>query len=153
MPQIGPGKGDGFDAHEDFGRERVTTDSADRYRFRTPSLRNVALTGPWGHDGAYDALSTVVAHHLAPAEGIEHYDPEQAVLPPRPDLDAIDFVVQSAPHRRAAIAAASELGPVDLTPDQVDALLAFLRALTDPASIDLRKEVPFQVPSGLPVWD
>jgi cytochrome c peroxidase len=66
MPQIGPGKGDGVDGHDDFGRERVTLDMLDRYRFRTPTLRNVALTGPWGHDGAYDSLEAIVRHNLNP---------------------------------------------------------------------------------------
>ena len=46
MPQIGPGKDDGFDGREDFGRQQVTGEPLDRYRFRTPSLRNVTLTGP-----------------------------------------------------------------------------------------------------------
>jgi cytochrome c peroxidase len=45
MPQIGPGKGDGFDAREDYGRERVTGEEADRCRFRTPTSRNGALVG------------------------------------------------------------------------------------------------------------
>ncbi|MCP4202769.1 MAG: cytochrome-c peroxidase, partial [bacterium] len=36
MPQIGPGKGDGFDGREDFGRERVTGRAGQRYMFRTP---------------------------------------------------------------------------------------------------------------------
>ncbi|MGI9434319.1 MAG: cytochrome-c peroxidase, partial [Geminicoccaceae bacterium] len=64
MPQIGPGKNDGFDKTywqatgfagrlEDFGRYRVTFDPADKYQFRTPTLRNVELTGPWGHAGSY----------------------------------------------------------------------------------------------------
>ncbi len=64
IPQIGPGKGDGPNGFDDFGRERVTGDPAERYRFRTPTLRNVALTGPWGHDGAYDTLEGIVRHHL-----------------------------------------------------------------------------------------
>ena len=52
MPQIGPG----FDPPEDFGREGFTGNPDDRYRFRTPSLRNVVLTGPWGHNGAFNSL-------------------------------------------------------------------------------------------------
>ena len=39
MPQIGAGKGDGPSGHEDFGRERVTGDLADRFKFRVPTLR------------------------------------------------------------------------------------------------------------------
>ena len=52
MPQIGAGKGDNLpgyaDGHDDFGRERVTGNQADRFRFRTPSLRNIALSSPYG---------------------------------------------------------------------------------------------------------
>ncbi len=153
MPQIGPGKGDGFDGHEDFGHERVSGDPGDRYRFRTPSLRNVALTAPYGHDGAYAELEAVVRHHLDAVAALEGYDPTQAVLPSRPDLDAVDLVVHGDPVRRAAIAAASELPPVALSEDQLRRLLDFLHALTDPSSIDLKRDVPSRVPSGLPVAD
>jgi cytochrome c peroxidase len=44
----------------DYGREAVTGDPEDRWRFRTPSLRNVALTGPYMHDGSIATLSGVV---------------------------------------------------------------------------------------------
>ena len=151
MPQIGPGRGDGFDEHEDFGREQVTLDSADRYRFRTPPLRGVALTGPWGHAGAYDSLRAIVEHMLDPVAGLEGYDAGQAVLPSRPDLDALDFIVMTDPLRRAEIADRNELAPIKLKARQVDDLVTFLHALTDPASIDLRDDVPAAVPSGLPL--
>jgi cytochrome c peroxidase len=73
MPQIRPGKGDGANGSywratghksflEDFGRGRVTVRPEDNYRFRTPSLRNVFLAGPRGHDGAYGSLEEVVRH-------------------------------------------------------------------------------------------
>jgi len=154
MPQIGPGKGDGVDGLDDFGRERVTGDSRERYRFRTPSLRNVLLTGPWGHDGAYDSLRGVIEHHLDPAAALDGYDTTQAVLTPRPDLDALDFVVHGDPARRAALAAASELGPArGLSAHDVDDLVSFLEALTDAASVDLRRDVPLRLPSALPLAD
>lgn len=153
MPQIGPGKGDGFDGHEDFGRERVTGRESDRYKFRTPPLRNVAITGPWGHDGAYNTLRAVVLHMLDPVAGLEAYDTSQAVLPSRRDLDALDFLVHSDPARRAAIAAASETDAKTATEAEVDDLVEFLYALTDPASLDMRADVPGAVPSGLPVAD
>lgn len=54
----------------------------DRYRFRTPALRNVALTGPWGHTGAYRRLEDVVLHHLQPESGLRSYDSEQALCLP-----------------------------------------------------------------------
>ncbi len=153
MPQIGPGKGDDFDGHSDFGRERVTLDPADRFKFRTPTLRNVAITGPWGHAGAYNTLRAAVEHQLDPVEGLYTYDQSQAVLPSRPDLDAIDFIVMNDPARVAEIASASEVTPVELTAHEIDLLLDFLNCLTDPASVDLRTDVPQVVPSGLPVLE
>ena len=157
MPQIGPGKGDnqaGYDdGRDDFGREAVTGDPADRFRFRVPSLRNVALTGPWGHDGAYNTLEAVVRHHLDPEGSLARYDTSQAVLQPRRDLDAIDFVVQNDASRRQAIADANELSGSNLSGSALRELMDFLHALTDPRSLDLRHEVPMSVPSGLPVFD
>lgn len=157
MPQIGPGKGDNLtgytDGHDDFGRERVTGDVADRYKFRVLSLRNVALTGPWGHDGAYNTLEGVVRHHLDPLGSLNTYDTSQAVLPPREDLDAQDFLVQNDASRRGRIAFACELPPRQLSDSQVAEIIDFLHALTDPRSLDLRDEVPMTVPSGLPVFD
>lgn len=149
MPQIGPGKGDGTDGHDDFGRERVTLNPVDRYRFRTPTLRNVALTGPWGHDGAFNSLEGVVRHHLDSVASLTSYDKHQALLPSRADLDALDYIAHDDAGRRDAIADANELVAVDLSESEIDDLLDFLHALTDPGSIDLRNDVPKTVPSGL----
>jgi len=157
VPQIGPGRGDnqpGFaDGHDDFGREQATRNPADRFRFRTPSLRQVAMTGPWGHDGAYNDLEQMLRHHLDPAKALEDYDKGQAVLPSREDLDAFDFQVQSDSERRRAIAERSELAPLALTEAEIAELMEFLRALTDPNCLDLRRLIPAQVPSGLQVFD
>lgn len=158
FPQIGPGKGDiapGGDQHADFGRERVTGNPDDRYKFRTPPLRNTALTGPWGHDGAYDTLEAVVRHKMDPVDALNNYDTGQAVLPPRADLDAIDFISHDSQTNRDAIAAAIDplLVPVALSDQEVRLLIEFLHALTDPAKIDLRHTVPMEVPSGLPIAD
>ncbi len=156
MPQIGPGKGDTADGLGDLGRGRETG-PADNYRFRTPSLRNTALTGPWGHDGAYNTLEGVVRHHLNPESSLESYDTTQAVLPPagpaNPSIDDEDFTHHHNSVNRAAIAAANDLAPRSLSDQEVAELVAFLHALTDPASLDLRSTVPMRVPSGLPVAD
>lgn len=153
MPQIGPGKGDNLsgysDGHDDFGRERVTGTSADRFKFRTPTLRNIELTAPYGHSGAYDTLEAIVRHHMDPINSLENYDQSQAVLISRDDLDALDFVVMNDPTRVEAIADANELAPVKLNNRQVGHLIDFLRALTDPNAIDLRFNQPKTVPSGL----
>lgn len=44
----------------DVGRYEVTQDPFDRWKYRTPSLRNVALTGPYMHDGDFSELREVV---------------------------------------------------------------------------------------------
>lgn len=153
MPQVGPGKGDGASGYEDFGRERVTGQPSDRYRFRVPALRNVALTAPYGHDGAYDTLEAVVRHHLDPVRALYEFDFAQVLLPSRPDLDDHDRYAIEDTSILASIAAASELAPTPLRDGEVRALIAFLHALTDPAMLDLRRNVPASVPSGLPVAD
>ena len=107
--------------------------------------------GPWGHAGAYDSLQAIVEHNIDPIEALLYYDPSQAVLPSRADLDAIDFYVLDDPALLADIAAANEMTPKNLSPEEIDLLVAFLHALTDPASVDLRKDVPLEVPSGIPV--
>jgi len=153
MPQIGNGKGNGLNGRDDFGRFNVTADSADKYRFRTPPLRNVALTGPWGHDGAYNTLGGVVEHHLNALLALENYAAGQAILPPREDLDAVDFEIHNDASSRADLAAASEIEPVRLSQRKLDDLMAFLHALTDTDSLDIRHTTPISVPSGLPLAD
>lgn len=153
IPQIGPGKGDGLNGHDDFGREQVTGDTADRYRFRTPTLRNVAITGPWGHDGAYNTLEGIVRHHIDAINSLNAYDAKQAVLPSRNDLDAIDFEVHNDSDSRMALANSIEIMPVQLSDEEISYLIDFLHALTDPNSLDMRATVPSRVPSGLPLAD
>ncbi|WP_322789096.1 cytochrome-c peroxidase [Thiohalocapsa halophila] len=152
MPQLGQGKGNGFDGLDDFGRENVTGDPADRYRFRTPSLRNVMLTGPWGHAGGFDSLRNLLRHHLDPVAGLRHYSPAP-LAPARADLAGTDLTVMRSHARRDAIARRVEQRPVRLTDGEVADLLAFLGALTDATLSDAQSLVPGQVPSGLPVRD
>ncbi|MCF7970715.1 MAG: cytochrome-c peroxidase [Methylococcaceae bacterium] len=158
VPQIGPGKGDNLpgytDGHDDFGLERVTANPADRFKFRTPTLRQIAFTGPWGHDGAYSDLEAMVRHHLNPVTALNNYTTNNATLISRPDLNAIDFVAQNDPVRRAAIEAAIEIEPRDLSDEEITKLMAFLNyGLTDFDCLNLNKDIPARVPSGLPVAD
>jgi cytochrome c peroxidase len=51
------------------------------------------------------------------------------------------------------LARASELAPRYLSNRDLDALLDFLHALTDPAMLDMRNDVPKELPSGLPLSD
>ncbi len=47
----------------DIGREKVTNDPADKGKFKVTSLRNIAVTGPYMHDGRFNTLEEVVDHY------------------------------------------------------------------------------------------
>ncbi len=47
----------------DFGRMTITGDRQDSLKFRVPSLRNVAITHPYGHDGRFFSLLNVFEHY------------------------------------------------------------------------------------------
>lgn len=48
--------------YADEGRERITLDPADVGKFKVPTLRNIALTAPYMHDGAMATLDEVIEH-------------------------------------------------------------------------------------------
>lgn len=52
----------------DVGREEVTLDPNDRAKFKVPTLRNIALTPPYMHDGRFQTLEEVIDHYN---EGIQ----------------------------------------------------------------------------------
>lgn len=150
MPQIGPGKAASFESYiRDTGRMRVTGNPEDAYAFRTPSLRNVAMTAPYGHSGAYETLESVVRHHLDPLAALAAYDSVQAVFPLLPN--DTDYMTMADPAELAAISTANSLAPVALSEPEISDLLAFLHALTDESVTKGRLGVPATVPSGLPV--
>ncbi len=88
----------------DIGREKVTGKASDRGKFSTPSLRNIALTAPYMHDGRFRTLESV----------IEHYS---TGVPRSPTLDP-----NLAKHPDSG---------VPLSAADKKALVAFLRTLTD----------------------
>ena len=59
----------------DDGRFEVTGREADKWRYRTPSLRNIALTGPYMHDGSIATLEGVVAFYAEGGGGDPAQDP------------------------------------------------------------------------------
>lgn len=149
QPQLGPGKAARFEnSSRDMGRYRVTGREEDKYAFRTPSLRNVTLTGPWGHAGAFSDLRAFLRHHLDPVTGLDAYAP-QAVLPDLPETR--DWAVMDEVGERADIALSVMFRPVALSDAEIDALLAFLAALEDRDAVAGVFGVPDAVPSGLEV--
>lgn len=158
QPQLGPGKSRGGDRplYADPGRELVTGDFDDRYRFRTPSLRMVADTGPWGHAGAHGTLEAAVRHHLDPIGSLMTYDRAQARLHAvdpeiAPEWAALDWAALDDQDELLNIAEAVELPPSTLDDAAIADILAFLAALTDEDALNGRLGIPKTVPSGLPV--
>lgn len=147
LPQFGPGKDD---AYADTGRGAITGEADDKYRFRTPSLRNVTLTAPYGHNGAYSDLEAMVRHHLDPIEGLGNYDRKQAALHAIGDEEK-DWTPMNNMAEVLRIAMASEIEAVALSEDEIGQLMAFLAALEDPISKHGRLGVPDYVPSELPM--
>ncbi len=144
-PQIGPGgrKQTPFD----LGRGETEPFEGYRFAFRVSPLRNVELTGPYFHSGAYQTLEAVVQHYNDVNFALRNYDVSQLDPQFRDQvhldeatitamLSTLDFRLQR---------------PLNLTDGEVTDLVAFLKALTDPAARYLGSVAPASVPSGLPV--
>lgn len=152
MPQFGPGKVARFESEpQDVGRMRVTGKPEDKYKFRTPSLRNVALTAPYGHNGAFATLEGVVRHHLNPAASLAGFELSAVKLAPLPEQDAKDLNQTRLDRVVPELLAASELAVIELTNSEISALVAFLHALTGSRSGAGKLGKLQAVPSGLAV--
>ncbi len=152
LPPIGPGRTRAFDAMvRDRGRLNETNRIEDAYRFRTPMLRNVALTAPYGHNGAYRTLEGIIRHHLDPAEALANWTPERALLPDIPWLASVDFIGQKDAREMARLAKAIDIESKNLTDSEIADLVAFLQTLTGGDSTKGRLGRPETVPSGLKV--
>ena len=143
VAQLGPGEGDGMDGRDDFGRMRVTGNAADRYLFRTTPLRNVELTGPYGHDGAVTTLRAFIDHYSESDLKLQAFSP----------LDLEPALRSTVLPTASAILAQRDtlLQGVVLTPEIVDALMDYMHVLTDDAARNLNHLIPARVPSRLPV--
>lgn len=105
----------------DFGRFDVTEGEGNRRAFKVPTLRNVALTAPYMHNGRFKTLEEVIDFYAGgggPGKGFDtpHIDDKIRVFP--------------------------------VTPEERADLAAFLISLTDESNVP---QFPDRVPSGLPV--
>jgi len=91
-------------AFADLGRYKITKRAGDAGKFAVPSLRNVAVTAPYMHDGRFRTLEEVVEHYCTGVKRSATLDPN---LAKHPD------------------------GGVPLSADDKRALVAFLKTLTD----------------------
>ncbi len=145
-PQLGPGKRNGPSGRDDFGRANVTFDYRDQYKFRTPSLRNVELTAPYFHSGAYPRLVDVIWHHADIWRGSMAYDPSLHL----PEAMQDSYFPHSFERQAHSVSPWLADG-MPMSADDAADLVAFLMSLTDPAARDLSRLVPDSVPSGLPL--
>jgi len=88
-----------YEEYDDVGRFRLTGNEVDLARFKVPTLRNIALTPPYMHDGSISSLSEVIEHYNH--GGFNH-------------------------HNKSTL-----IKPLDLTDQQKDDLIKFLKTLTD----------------------
>ena len=94
----------GLEPGDDLGRYAITKAEADRGKFATPSLRNIARTAPYMHDGRFATLEEVVAHYNSGVHRSATLDPNLAKHPKN---------------------------GLQLSPADIQALVAFLKTLSD----------------------
>lgn len=99
----------------DLGLMTTTGKASDKGKFKTPSLRNIAATAPYMHDGRFETLEQVVAHYSGPLTRTDTLDPNLAKHP---------------------------AAGIQLSPDDQQALVAFLKTLTDEAFLSPANPVP-----------
>ncbi|MGH8473959.1 MAG: cytochrome-c peroxidase, partial [Gammaproteobacteria bacterium] len=98
----------------DLGRYEVTQDPADRWRYKTPSLRNVALTAPYMHDGSFATLADVVVYYNRGGYAAPDRDPliEPLGLSTREENDLLVFLESLTGDNVREIAADGLAAPV-----------------------------------------
>jgi cytochrome c peroxidase len=144
-PQIGPGGTK--QPPLDLGRGEHDNNDFYRFAFRVAPLRNVELTDPYFHSGAFRTLEAVVRHYNDVSKSLSEYDPSQL----DPDVRSM---YRGDPATASAVLATLDgrlNRPLGLTDTEIGELVAFLKALTDPAARNLSSVVPASVPSGLSV--
>lgn len=165
-PQVGTGRGASADVGLDLGRGAITNRPEDNFKFRTPSLRNIEIEAPYFHNGAYANLRDAVEHHINPLKSWLTYENDQI----EPELSEANFatgdfttIVEGSPllfQKQSKFQVFQTLskkelfeGRKSLTKQDVDDIMAFLSALTDPNSLNQLDLVPDSLPSGLTLAD
>lgn len=105
LMQVQKFSNNGLDAvYSDLGRGAITNNAQDYGKFKVPTLRNIALSAPYMHDGRFATLDEVIEHYSTGIVNSGTIDP------------LIEFAAQ---------------GGVQLTPTEKNYLKAFLLTLTD----------------------
>ncbi len=126
IPQIGIGMGEGTTKSNDYGHGSITKKTEDKFRFRTPTLLNTEVTGPWGHSGAYTSLENITRHMLAPVKSINNFNKKQLT---QKKIKLKNLKKNSLEASRSGL----ELVTIkNISHKDVANLVAFLKTLTDP---------------------
>jgi cytochrome c peroxidase len=96
---------------QNIGVKEITQAAKDMGRFKVPSLRNIALTAPYMHDGSVATLQEAIAHYQAGGRTITE--------------GAWAGSGRDNPHKSAFIKG------FEISPSEIDDLIAFLQSLTD----------------------
>ncbi|WP_440055416.1 cytochrome c peroxidase [Pseudoalteromonas sp. T1lg65] len=147
FPQIGPGTGTPGNETNDLGRTHRNGSDADLFSFRSGTLLNIEVTGPFGHAGSYDTLEEVM----------EHYDDYHPMLTEyiegkgwceQPQFKALENCQSLFPDTRYNTDQAAKivddeiadgapvLQPLGLSEQSKADLVNFMKALTDPCVKD-----------------
>ncbi len=97
----------GLDANPSRGREKITSKQSDIGKYKTPSLRNVAITAPYMHDGRFKTLKEVLDFYSDGVQYSETLDPNM-----------------------------NHEGGIELNEQEKEDLIAFLKTLTDERYLD-----------------
>ena len=98
------------------GLYALTGDPSNMGQFRTPSLRNVSVTGPWGHDGSFASLENVIQAYARGGRLVQS------------GANAGDGALNQWKDAR--------IQGFEISPSEVSDLIAFLHTLTDEAMLD-----------------
>lgn len=103
--------GEGSYPPDSIGIKEITQETKDMGRFKAPSLRNIALTAPYMHDGSVETLRDAIAHYKAGGRTIT--EGEYA------------GIGSTNPYKSGFIKG------FEITKSEIDDLIAFLESLTD----------------------
>lgn len=139
LAQLGPGTANG----DDEGRFAHSGVASERFAFRTTPLRNVEVTGPYGHAGQFDDLFDFLDHYSESEVKLHEYDAGQL----EPALQGTVL------HNFEDIMRTRDplLDGVVFRKKIFMDLESFMLALTDEAVFDLDSVRPSSVPSGLSI--
>lgn len=164
VPQVGPGqrtymadqepilkRGKSLNTLDDLGREQVTRERNDRYKFKTPSLLEVKFTAPYMHDGVYTELIDAIRQCADPINSLNKIKLEDMG---NDEIRMMNFA-QNQPQNEDRVAAYKNqnLKSTDLSESDLKKIESFLsEVLSNPKTqSQIQFLVPEKVPSNLTI--